>query len=282
MIKVKYCLLVLHVLLISNVISQSETVVSLKGMFDALNDVRKNPSKYADIIQTSYVDFIGSDGVHTVWRRKFMEGTAAMLEAMEYLRKATPLPALTPNKYLTLAAYDQSLYQNETNKMTHDGRNGVSLGGRVSAYGSWNWVGENIVKSNKNSINTATLVILEWVIDDGVSSRGHRNNIFSENAVDAGFGIVLDGTGKDWITLDLVKNFNCNTPLCTSVEASQERLICWTSFQEGLDKCELTEPVKTTGTEKNVVTPTTAFISLCYFPNILKLISLILFCVISD
>ena len=50
---------------------------------------------------------------------------------------------------------------------------------RIQRYATFNWAGEVLAYGNFAS---AEDIVLAWIVDDGVSSRGHRTNIFSSNA----------------------------------------------------------------------------------------------------
>jgi uncharacterized protein YkwD len=46
---------------------------------------------------------------------------------------------------------------------------------RVEKYGSWSGsIAENIDMGNSNSVD----IVIALIVDDGVPTRGHRNNIF--------------------------------------------------------------------------------------------------------
>jgi hypothetical protein len=90
-------------------------VVTLKGVLDAANAIRANPSSYANTIQTQIRDKMDSDGLHTEWRLSFNEGTVAVDEAIEFLKSASPLPALVLNQGLTRSAWEHSKWQVEQN-----------------------------------------------------------------------------------------------------------------------------------------------------------------------
>mgnify|MGYP000485210263 CR=1 FL=1 len=90
-------------------------VVTLKGVLDAANAIRANPSGYAHVIQTVIRDKMDSNGLHTEWRLSFNEGTAAVDEAIEYLKSASPLPPFELNQGLTRNAWEHSKWQVEQN-----------------------------------------------------------------------------------------------------------------------------------------------------------------------
>lgn len=55
----------------------------------------------------------------------------------------------------------------------------------IIRYGKWeNIVGENISYGMKSGID----VVMQLVVDDGVSNRGHRLNIFNPNYFVCGIG----------------------------------------------------------------------------------------------
>jgi len=54
---------------------------------------------------------------------------------------------------------------------------------RMSRYGTWgSYAAENISYGNNEGID----IVMQLFIDDGVSSRGHRNNLFSTRATVTG------------------------------------------------------------------------------------------------
>ena len=93
------------------------------------------------------------------------------------------------NQGLTRNAWEHSKWQVEENggEMSHTGPAGRrSLTDRYKLYNdaasSNSWL-ENIADAQESWYNTAELLCLQWIIDDGVSSRGHRNNFFSADAL---------------------------------------------------------------------------------------------------
>ena len=110
----KQALILTITLLVATTYSETN-VVSVKQVADAINDVRVNPSKYAPLIQSLYIDKMNANNIHTEWSRSFNEGKAAMEEAITFLNNATPLPAMELDMYLTHCAWRHSVYQNSIN-----------------------------------------------------------------------------------------------------------------------------------------------------------------------
>ena len=136
--------------------------VSAPAVLRELNLARENPKLYATFVAES---------------RPFhmIEHGRAVDEAVRFLNKARPLPALTLSPGMCHAAADHCSEQ-VGGQVGHDGSDRSRPGDRITRYGSWsNTWGENISYSRK----TAREVVVALIIDDGVRSRGHRKNIFN-------------------------------------------------------------------------------------------------------
>jgi uncharacterized protein YkwD len=143
--------------------SPSESArISAADVIRELNLARENPSLYATFVAEA---------------RPFhmLERGRAVDEAVRFLKKARPLPALTLSSGMSRAAADHCAEQ-ILGQLGHDGSDRSSPGDRISRYGSWSttW-GENISYSQKS----ARAVVVSLIIDDGIRSRGHRKNIFN-------------------------------------------------------------------------------------------------------
>jgi uncharacterized protein YkwD len=103
------------------------------------------------------------------------EGTAAVDEAILFVRRTRPVPTLQFSAALTLAARDLVRDQGvrgTTGHYSSDGRNSFQ---RMERYGKLHQTaGENIAYGS----DTAQAVVRDLIVDDGVRDRGHRTNIF--------------------------------------------------------------------------------------------------------
>jgi uncharacterized protein YkwD len=105
-----------------------------------------------------------------------VEGVAAVDEAISALRAAKPLSPFSLSKGMSMAAKDHVKDLGSTGNVGHKGTDGSTVEVRVSRYGNFsNGIGENIVYQN----DTAREVVIGWLIDDGVATRGHRRNLLS-------------------------------------------------------------------------------------------------------
>jgi uncharacterized protein YkwD len=158
-----------------------------RAVIREMNLARQNPALYATFLQELRGRMNGNVLVlpgHTRIRTK--EGTAAVDEAIRFLRSASPQNALTVSPGMCRAAQDHCADQ-AGGGFGHEGRDRSHAGQRIARYGtcggSW---GENISYGKA----TARDVVLALIIDDGLPARKHRKNIFnpSYNFAGAAFG----------------------------------------------------------------------------------------------
>lgn len=116
--------------------------------------------------------------------RETREGVAAIDEAIMFLSRQQPLPPLVWSDGLAAAAAELAREQGESGATGHGGgwfSDGMRE--RIERHGSWEGrIGENIGYGPSEP----RLMVMQLLIDDGVSSRGHRNNQFSPDFASAG------------------------------------------------------------------------------------------------
>lgn len=128
--------------------------------------------------------------------------------------------------------------------MTHTGPAGrASLIDRYNLYNdkapSNKWQ-ENIANAQEKWYNTPELLCLQWIIDDGVASRGHRKNLFTPNVLQVGIGIypIKRNTSQkiDRVTMFFAMNAPCSK--CASFPKKINDQMCWSNFIAGQDSCD--------------------------------------------
>ena len=210
---------------------QAPHQINLPCMWKMVNDIRTNPRPYANRIKCLILDKIDANGLHTEWRLRYNEGKVAVQEAINYLQSANPVGSLALDEGLVRAAYDHSVWQNENSVMQHAGPGGASFADRFQLYNSGSaTLAENIVRASTIT-NTEELVAYAWIIDDGVSSRGHRTNFFSTKYTKTGLGIAPETSG----TRDMITQKFAGSALsaCTTCPFSSEvrDQISWTAYE---------------------------------------------------
>jgi uncharacterized protein YkwD len=149
-------------------------------ILNEMNLARMEPQKYAAFVE-DFKKYYKGNQLTLPGKTKALvtvDGIAAVDEAVSFLRTATPLPPLSVNKGMCLAAKDHAIDLALKGVSGHRGSDGSSPNARLERYGSWEGVvGENIVYD----VNTAREIVIGLIIDDGTQNRGHRRNIFDPN-----------------------------------------------------------------------------------------------------
>jgi uncharacterized protein YkwD len=165
-----------------------------------MNMVRSDPARYAnEIIQPRLKYYDGKKYVvpgEVIRLNK--EGKKAAEECIKALKKAKKAGLLYPSEGMSKAARDHATDQGKTGKIGHDGKDGSTSKIRIERYGQWDiTIGENIDYGNE----TGREIVVSLLIDDGVSSRGHRKNILNSQYVITG---VAYGTHPVYRTMCVI------------------------------------------------------------------------------
>jgi len=142
------------------------------------NLARSNPRFYAQKIRKRlrYYDgrLLRRPGKINIRTR---EGKKAVIEAINYLMKVRPMGKLKASKGMSIACRVHVKDQGRTGKIGHYGSDGSSPFDRMKRYGKiLITAGENL----SYGPSTGEDIVIQLIIDDGVSNRGHRKNIFNE------------------------------------------------------------------------------------------------------
>lgn len=160
-------ILLLFVGLIPTVHAQKPTERE-KKMLDEINRFRQNPMAALPEID-KYLEFWESDASER----------AAAKELIAELKKLKPLPAIEFSQELYEQARKHGEWMKKYQKFQHSKNN----------------VRENLVSGNED----ITMAVIDLLIDDGVSNRGHRKNILHpENKIGACYEIIGEIDGIDF------------------------------------------------------------------------------------
>lgn len=148
------------------------------SVHEAQNRLRKNPQSFIPILEARLKLFEGNlykaPGKIPL---RTNEGPAAVKECIEVLRKTKPLGELAFDPNLTKAGTDHVNDIGPKGITGHSGSDGSGPFDRIKRYGAFNCVAENIDFGSNNGEE----VIISLIVDDGVSSRGHRTNMLKSD-----------------------------------------------------------------------------------------------------
>ena len=144
------------------------------------SEVRQNPLALLPHLEKILASFRGNVmyldphcGIQT------NEGPAAVQEAIDFVKKAAPIGGLSWDGHLAAACKSHVEDIGPKGLCQHESSTGESLSEKVEKQthkplnGS---LGENLSFGEDNAVS----VVASLVIDDGVESRGHRDNIFTK------------------------------------------------------------------------------------------------------
>lgn len=169
-------------------------------MLQVLNEARMNPAAAAQQVTNNPTpDVISTLQYYNV----------NLQQAEQQISSATPQPPLAWNAALASSAQGQSQYMADNQIQSHTGAGGSTPQQRIAAsgYGNASSTGENAYAWSTSAKEAMQAFLIDW----GVPSHGHRNNIqqpgvSAQNAYrDVGIGLVQTGNttfGPEVVTQD--------------------------------------------------------------------------------
>ena len=171
-----------------------------------LNKVRSDPGRYAELYLSPMrgmfqgLQYVRPGQITIITQ----EGIAAVDDAIAALRRARPAPPLTPSRGMSDAARDHAHEQGRNGRTGHDSSDGSTFVDRLDRYGSWErTVGENIAYGT----STARDIVVGLIVDDGVPSRGHRDNILNGEFGTVGIAVGPHTTYRTVAVMDLAGGY---------------------------------------------------------------------------
>ncbi len=140
-----------------------------------INFVRTRPVEFAALLEQLKSSYDGNLFKNPSGKTIItQEGWKAVDEAIKVLRSMKPVAALDVSGGLCFGAGELARDQKQSGQTGHKGSDGSFCEDRVMRFGTWTSpIGENLSYGN----HSARERIFNLIIDDGVSSRNHRNRL---------------------------------------------------------------------------------------------------------
>ena len=154
------------------------SAISGESVLSELNQARGNPAEYAQKLRHYRQQFQGrvartpNGGVGVMT----LEGTSAVDEAIDVLERQAPVAALKHSDVLYESAAEQVNDQERTGLVGHRGSDGSLPAGRIQRHGVWRGSAAEMISYGQG---TAVEVVLQLIVDDGVTDRAHRHTVFN-------------------------------------------------------------------------------------------------------
>jgi uncharacterized protein YkwD len=174
--------------------------VEARDILAVASDLRRHPKKYAERLRSWLPHFKGTQFIRP--GRPILltkEGAAAVLEAIDVLEATAPLQAHTRSEALEAAAAELVADQQVSGAYGHRGSDGSKPLERMLRHVQIRGLSaENITYGP----DTAEEIVLSLVVDDGVPSRGHRDNVLHPRLRHAGVALGKHASGRVMCVID--------------------------------------------------------------------------------
>ena len=173
-------------------------------IIEEINKVRINPQYVLDFLNKKLEEYSKNNLLKSSY--------IAVQEAIEYIKLQKTLHPLIINEILNKTSKEHAEDIGLNNLFSHKGSDGKELDTRIERYSDWNGdLSENIDFEVKDCTDT----LLNWIIDEGVESKIHRLNIFSENFKYIGAGVSKHQSKRIVMVVDFIQGlfiYNENIP----------------------------------------------------------------------
>ncbi|EKD27043.1 MAG: allergen V5/TPX-1 family protein [uncultured bacterium] len=184
-----------HLLIIAFIFFAAHNVFSqdyqnlAKLICEEINTVRTQPLSYVQYLESLIPLFDGKIFNRLIGNPlRTKEGVKAVNEAIKFIKTSKSMNSLVMSEGLSKAALDHANDLGLTGLAGHEGSDGSYAEQRINRYGTWTIrIGENISYGR----DVPRDIVSDLIIDDGVSDRGHRKNIFNPD-----FNLIGVALGK--------------------------------------------------------------------------------------
>jgi uncharacterized protein YkwD len=146
-------------------------------VLDEINYARTRPADFARLLR----DYRN----HPEDGRTTIEGPGALDEAIEFLERQAPLPPLKADTRLARSAAGYAQDQGPQGFTGHVSADGATFSERIHRQQVWSMSSAEAISYGYEN---ARDVVRQLIVDDGVSSRGHRKVLFDTMLRFAGVG----------------------------------------------------------------------------------------------
>jgi len=177
-------------------------------MLTETNLARTAPQRYAGYLLDLRRQYQGRSYLMPGTAATFVmttEGVSALDEAIRFLKKQKPLAPLTWSQGLAESAGELVRDEGGSGEIGHTGRQSGGVRQRIERQGTWlTRIAENIGYGP----DTARLMTMQLIIDDGVPDRGHRKNIFTPDFRVAGAACGPHPSYQNMCVMDFAVGFH--------------------------------------------------------------------------
>ena len=208
---------------------------TIKQYLDAQNKARTDPKFFATFITNNYKNVVNpTTNVHPTWMLKFNEPATTLFDnAIGYLNSAVAQPALIPDLGLTFAAWSQANYCATVLKaQSFTGPDGSTTRTRAQAYTSTtiSFLTENLMSTFVGAMKPEDYVS-NFLLDDGLSTRPRRGNVFNSAFKYVGIGLAKDtvsSPNRYYASEVLATNYACDK--CSIITCQQQADCGWRQY----------------------------------------------------
>ena len=182
----------------------SEQVNQLE-MIKLINWVRMFPGEAASWIETIYNHQKSAKEGVKIWKEKGM----AHKEVIDRLKRTQPMKPQLEELAVDIISHNHAKYMGLVSKVLNhnESTNSGDVYSRVKKFGKFKAVNENLAFERAGNQRH---VLLMWLVDDGIGSRGHQMNILDEDMTHAGVGVFRGESGW-FVVYNGVKGWQCRS-----------------------------------------------------------------------